>query len=60
MPFILAPMQGDDNSYDGVLGLARAPVGRDSYVSLLKTQGVISDAIVSFNYENPDDWNQMS
>lgn len=60
LPFIQAPMDGDDNSYEGVLGLAPSPNGRDSYVSLLKTQGVISDAIVSFNYENPDEWNQIS
>ena len=29
-------------------------------MSLLKQQGIIQDAIVSLNYENPDDWDQMS
>lgn len=60
LPFVLASIDNDENSYQGVLGLARGKDNGASYVKALQRQGVIQDAVVSFNYENPDDWSQMS
>lgn len=60
LPFILAPIVKDVNTYQGVLGLARGRADRPGYVQLLKKQGVIDHAIVSFNFEDPEEWSQMS
>ena len=54
LPFIRAPMDTDDNTYQGVLGLARGPGDRWSFVKYLQSQKVIRRAVVSFNFEALD------
>ena len=69
-PIILANMDEDSNSYGAVLGLARGKgdtgLGRResehsaSFVYNLKDRGLIDNAIVSLNYEDPDNRNLNS
>ena len=63
MPFVYAPIakpEGSQSTLEGVLGLARGGHNQINYMGLLKSQGTIKDAIVSFNFEDPEDWTQRS
>jgi len=60
MPFIYAPIVADENTYQGMLGLARGSKNSINYVKLLYMQGIISKPIVSLNFEDPMDKHQIS
>lgn len=60
MPFVYAELDSDDNTYQGMLGLARGNSQQINFVKLLYMQGSIKAPIVSLNYEDPMDSSQIS